>query len=157
MIKVAIITISDRASRGEYEDRSGLQIQKILDHSEIDFKKIIREIVPDEAKEIKRSINNNLDKDFIITTGGTGLSARDITPEVTQSICDKPIPGISEMLRFESLKETLNAVLSRGYCGLKGKTVIINLPGSVKGASFCTELLIPIFAHAKAMIAGKKH
>jgi molybdenum cofactor synthesis domain-containing protein len=156
MLKIAVITVSDRAFSGEYDDRSGPAIRDIVVDYLHDTDPQMY-IVPDEADHIRKTILENLDKDFIITTGGTGLSLRDITPDITRSICEREIPGIAEMLRRESYKETKNAVLSRGYCGMKGKTIVINLPGSEKGAMFCARLIVPLLEHANSMLLGEDH
>ena len=155
-MKILVITISDRASRGEYEDLSGPAVKAILEE-EIAGAEVEIVIVPDEEDEIERALESGLSGDAIITTGGTGLGPRDITPEVTERFCDRSVPGISEMLRAESLKETRNAALSRGYSGMKGKTLIVNIPGSVRGASFCARLLAPLLTHAGGMISGEGH
>ncbi|MBN2036440.1 MAG: MogA/MoaB family molybdenum cofactor biosynthesis protein [Chitinispirillaceae bacterium] len=151
-----VLTISDRAANGEYEDRSGPAIKTVLEAS-VPTATIRMEIVPDEACSIRAAFETNADCDIIITTGGTGLSSRDLTPEVTQEFCDRMIPGIAEMLRMESLKETPFAALSRGVAGIKGKCLIINLPGSEKGASFCARCLTPLLEHACNMRDGKGH
>jgi len=156
MLEVAVITISDRAFRGEYEDLSGPKIKEIIEASALQAKIRIK-IVPDDKEAVRQALLDNLDQDYILTTGGTGLSPRDITPEVTEEICDKEIPGLSEMLRRESYKETKNAVLSRGYSGLKGKTIIVNFPGSVKAVSLCTRLMLPIMEHGRKMVHGGRH
>lgn len=155
-MRILVITISDRASEGVYEDLSGPAVEESLSRN-IPAAEIERQIVPDERASIEKTLTRNLDKDVIITTGGTGLGVRDVTPDVTAEFCDRLIPGIAEYLRTESLKETLNAVLSRGEAGIKGRTLIINLPGSVKGARFCAELLPPILQHALSMIYGEGH
>jgi molybdenum cofactor synthesis domain-containing protein len=155
MLTIAVITVSDRAFKGEYEDVSGPTVRDILFAGlEAD---IVLEVVPDEKEAIGRAIRGHADKDFVVTTGGTGLSLRDVTPEATRAVCDRDIPGIGEWLRRESMAETPNAVLSRGYCGLLGRTVVINLPGSVKAATFCASLLVPILEHARKMVEGGKH
>jgi molybdenum cofactor synthesis domain-containing protein len=156
VLAIAVITISDRAYGGEYEDLSGPKIKEILEQSGLKSE-ITISVVPDEEDSITNMIQHNLDKDFILTTGGTGISTRDITPEITARICDRALPGISEMLRRESYKETVNAVLSRGYSGMKGKTIIVNFPGSVKAVTLCTQLLIPLMEHAIRMVQDKKH
>jgi molybdopterin adenylyltransferase len=155
-MRVLVLTISDRASKGVYEDKSGPAVEESLRGNILDAE-IERQTVPDERVKIEEVLSGNLDKDVIITTGGTGLGPRDITPDVTIRFCDRLIPGIAEYLRTESLKETLNAVLSRGAAGIKDQTIIINLPGSVKGARFCAELLPPILLHALAMVRGEGH
>jgi molybdenum cofactor synthesis domain-containing protein len=156
MLEVAVITVSDRAFKGEYEDLSGPEIKNILQKSKLNIN-VVLTVVPDEKEAIRQAIIGNLEKDYIFTNGGTGISPRDITPEVTEEICDKELPGISEYLRRESIKETKNAVLSRGYSGVKGKTIIVNFPGSVKAVSMCTRLLIPVLEHGIKMIKGEKH
>jgi len=156
LINIAVITISDRAYKGEYEDKSGKRIINILKDSEIEIK-IDYELIPDDKEMIKNAIIKHNKKDYIITTGGTGISPRDFTPDVTKELCEKELPGISEMLRFESYKETKNAVFSRGFSGVMGKTIIINFPGSVKAVTLCTNLVLPILEHGKKMIEGGKH
>lgn len=155
-MKVLVLTISDRASQGVYEDRSGPEIIRILSNA---FKssELKGEIISDSPDHIVEALAKNLDRDIIITTGGTGIGPRDHTPDITEQFCDRAISGIAEYLRRESCAQTLNAVLSRGYAGIKEKTIIINLPGSLKGAIFCTELLIPILEHAQKMVQGYGH
>lgn len=155
-MKVTVITISDRASKGIYEDLSGPAMEKIIKESIADAE-ISRIIVPDEKDEILKALQEAASSDFILTTGGTGLSKRDITPEVCEQYCDRSLPGISEMLRSESYKETPNAMLSRGYAGIKGKTVIVNFPGSVKAVTLCTKILLPVMDHAIKMINNEGH
>lgn len=156
MLEIAVITVSDRAFSGEYEDLSGPKIKEIIVNSITETKASIT-VVPDERELIKKAIEDNIGKDYIFTTGGTGISSRDITPDVTRSICDRELPGISEMLRLESYKETKNAVLSRGYSGIKGKTIIVNFPGSVKAVTLCTKLMLPVMEHAIKMLHNGKH
>ena len=156
MIKVLVLTISDRASEGIYEDKSGPAIEEIL-IKDIPESKVTRIVVSDDPGEIEKALIENLDNDFILTTGGTGIGPRDNTPDITGKICDRLIPGIAELLRAESRRQTMNAVLSRGTAGVKEKTVIINLPGSERGARFCAELLVPILPHTVKMLAGKGH
>ena len=156
MLKIAVITVSDRAFSGEYEDLSGPKIKEILSAAD-PAAEVSLTVVPDEKDKIKQAIEDNIGKDYIFTTGGTGISSRDITPEVTGGICEKELPGISEMLRRESYKETKNAVLSRGFSGIKDKTIIVNFPGSVKAVTLCTNLLLPILKHGIKMLHGGKH
>lgn len=155
-MNISVITISDRASRGVYEDRSGPAIEAILKET-INGCNVSRTIIPDEGETILKSFVNAGSADAIITTGGTGLSPRDITPDITTAYCDRLIPGIAEVLRSESYKETPNTMLSRGVAGMKGKTVIVNFPGSLRAAEFCTRLVAPVLLHAVKMIAGKGH
>lgn len=156
MLKVAVITVSDRASRGEYADLSGLRIREILEQR-LPGADIIGAVVPDEAEAISAEIMKNLDRDYILTCGGTGLSPRDITPETCACICDRDIPGISEWLRRESSRETPHAVFSRAYSGMKGSTVIVNFPGSLRGAELCATLMAGIMPHGRDMIHGGGH
>ena len=155
-MKILVLTISDRASQGVYEDKSGPAIESIL-AEKLPETAIERLIVSDDANAIEETFSSHLDNDVIVTTGGTGIGPRDITPDITEKFCDRLIPGIAEYLRNESLKQTINAVLSRGVAGVKGNTLIVNLPGSVKGASFCAEQLIQILPHAMKMMRGKGH
>jgi molybdopterin adenylyltransferase len=155
-LEILVLTISDRASRGVYADESGPAIERILRERFPDAG-IARRIVADEISEIVETFKNSLHCDFILTTGGTGLSSRDVTPEATASFCDRLIPGIVEILRAESWKQTPQAMLSRGTAGQKGKTLLVNFPGSVKAAEFCTRLLLPVMEHAQRMISGNGH
>ncbi len=156
MLEVAVITVSDRAFRGEYQDLSGPTIVELINESKLEAN-VSLIIVQDDEIQIKKVIQDNLGKDFILTTGGTGIGPRDLTPDVTREICEKEVPGIAEMLRFESYKETKYAVYSRGYCGIRNKTIIVNFPGSVKGADLCARLMIPIMEHGTKMLQGGKH
>lgn len=156
MLKVAVITVSDRAFKGEYQDLSGPKIMQIILDSELEAE-VSLSVVPDNKIDIQRAIEDNLNKDYIFTSGGTGISTRDVTPEVTKDVCDRELPGISELLRRESYQETKYAVLSRGISGVKGETIIVNFPGSVKAVTLCTRLLLPIMEHGKEMILGGKH
>jgi molybdopterin adenylyltransferase len=156
MLKVAVITISDRAAKGEYADLSGPRIREIL-LQRLPGVNIIQAVVADEKEAILAALNQNLDKDYILTTGGTGLAPRDVTPEVCARLCDRDLPGISEWLRHESLRETPHAVFSRAYSGQKGKTIIVNFPGSLRGAELCATLMAGIMLHGRAMVHGGGH
>jgi molybdopterin adenylyltransferase len=155
-MKVLVLTISDRASSGVYEDRSGPAIERLLADL-LPGVVVKRRIVPDEEKKILGAFAEYPSMDVIITTGGTGLSSRDVTPEATVRYCDRLVPGIAEMLRAESRRETPNAVLSRGVAGMKGTTLIVNVPGSVKAAEFCAGILAPVLSHAVNMAHGHGH
>ncbi|NBF41570.1 MAG: MogA/MoaB family molybdenum cofactor biosynthesis protein, partial [Spirochaetes bacterium] len=95
--------------------------------------------------------------DFIITTGGTGIGPRDLTPDVTREYCERELPGIAEAIRAASLAETRTAMLSRGYAGVRGRTIVVNVPGSVRGAAFAASVIAPIMSHAVAMLEGGGH
>jgi molybdopterin adenylyltransferase len=155
-VRVAVITISDRASRGEYEDLSGPEIERLLLERFPDAA-VSRVVVPDEADRIRAALEASARADFILTTGGTGISPRDITPEVTRGFCDKEIPGIAEALRAQSYLETPSAMLSRGFAGLRGSCVVVNFPGSVKAVRRCMETLAPVMEHALRMLQGEGH
>lgn len=153
---IAVITVSDRASRGEYKDESGPEIIRLFAESwpTATFR---NEIVPDGVESVLGALTRHSDADWIITTGGTGPSPRDLTPEASAQFCDRELPGISEYFRMRSLEETPNAVFSRSYCGMKGTTFVINFPGSVKAASFHARLLRPLLAHGMDMAQGRGH
>ena len=155
-MKTKVITISDRASRDVYPDLSGPAIEKTLREYFGDIE-VLREIVADDSMQIWEALQNSLDADIIITSGGTGPGPRDITPEVTKSFCERMTPGIAEYIRARSIEQSLNAILSRGVAGIKGSTVIINLPGSPGAASFCTEIICPVLKHAVEMAKGGLH
>lgn len=156
MLDIAVITVSDRAFNREYSDRSGPEIKRIIEDS-LPGARVSLTVVPDEIEIIRDKMASLIGVDYIITTGGTGISPRDVTPEATREICDVELPGISEMLRRESYSETRYAVLSRGTSGLRGSTIIVNFPGSLKAVQLCTRLMVPIFEHGREMIRGGKH
>lgn len=158
VLKIAVITVSDRAYRGEYEDLSGPKIKEIIEGSPIEAA-VSLTVVPDEADLIRQALEEKIagGADYIFTTGGTGISPRDITPDVTARVCRRELPGISELLRRESYGETPFAALSRGYSGVKETTIIVNFPGSVKAVSLCTRLLLPILRHGAEMVRGGGH
>ncbi|MDO9085815.1 MAG: MogA/MoaB family molybdenum cofactor biosynthesis protein [Anaerolineaceae bacterium] len=147
-ITVAILTVSDRAHRGERFDKSGPALSELLESN--DFIIVDYKIVPDETEEITFVLSTWVEEKIplIFTTGGTGFSPRDITPEATLSLIDKETPGISEFLRYKSFQITPHASLSRGVSGIKGNSLIINLPGSPKAAKECVEFLLPVLPHA---------
>jgi molybdenum cofactor synthesis domain-containing protein len=155
-VRVAVITVSDRASRGEYEDLSGPEIELAV-RALYPSAEVTRSVVPDEPGEILAALESQAEADFILTTGGTGISARDVTPEVTMRFCEKEVPGIAEALRARSYAETPAAMLSRGYAGLRGRTVVVNLPGSPKAVRLCMGVLGPVMEHAQRMARGGGH
>ncbi|MBN2344766.1 MAG: MogA/MoaB family molybdenum cofactor biosynthesis protein [Candidatus Aminicenantes bacterium] len=156
MLRVSVITVSDRAFRGEYADRSGPCIRAIIERR-LPGIEVSLTVVPDEADAIRAAVMENLDRDYILTCGGTGLSPRDVTPETCARLCDRDVPGISEWLRRESQQETPYAVFSRGYSGMKGRTMIVNFPGSLRGAELCADLMAGIMAHGRDMAQGGDH
>ncbi len=152
--KVAIITVSDKGSRGEREDASGPALKKFLGDA-YDVGNIV--IVPDEVPIIADAIKRLIDDekfDLVVTTGGTGVTKRDVTPEATRSVIDRELPGFAEAIRMESYKITPHGIISRGICGIRGESMIINLPGSPKGAVECLGFVIDAIPHALAKIKG---
>ncbi|UCD49294.1 MAG: molybdopterin adenylyltransferase [Phycisphaerales bacterium] len=158
MIRAAILTVSDRCANGEQEDRSAPVLVEIL--SAHGFEIAGQALVPDEQDVIARELVRLCGEsrcDVVFTTGGTGLGPRDVTPEATCSVCDRLVPGLGELMRAESLKRTQNAVLSRGTAGLRGSTLIINLPGSPKAVRECLDVILDTLPHAVEMMRGGGH
>ena len=157
-VKVGVLTVSDRCSRGQAEDKSGRNLQKILrSSSALKVNEILSDCVPDEATEIKRVLLKWCDTEnvhVILTTGGTGFSPRDITPEVTSEIIERPAQGLTLQMLSESLKVTPMAMLSRAVCGIRKGTIIINLPGSLKGSQECFQFVLPALPHAIEVLRG---
>ena len=156
MFNVGILTISDKGSQGQRHDRSGEVIRDSL--SLLDSNVIKYEVIPDEHEVIAGKLAGWADEgkvDVILTTGGTGLSQRDVTPEATISIIDKSVPGLAEAMRAKSLEKTPMAVLSRATAGVRGKCLIINLPGSPKAVRECLEVVLPAVPHAVEIIKGE--
>uniref|UniRef100_A0A7C4JSB1 Molybdenum cofactor biosynthesis protein B n=1 Tax=Thermodesulfobacterium geofontis TaxID=1295609 RepID=A0A7C4JSB1_9BACT len=155
MIKVGILTLSDKGSKGEREDLSG---KILIELSEAENWNVIKyEIIPDEKDQIIEILKNWADKeslDLIITTGGTGVYPRDVTPEATKEVIEKEIPGIPEYIRYISYHITPMAALTRGLAGVRKTTLIINLPGSPKAIKEVFPKLVPIIKHAIEKIKG---
>lgn len=151
VVKVGILTVSDRCSRGEAEDKSGPNLQRLVRSSKLNVDEVLCDCVPDEPNDIKRVLLKWCDSEelhLVLTTGGTGFSSRDVTPEVTSEIIEKPAPGLSLGMLSESLKVTPMAMLSRATCGIRKGTIIINLPGSLKGSQECFQFVLPALPHA---------
>lgn len=158
MFNVGIITVSDKGSAGQREDLSGEVIRKIVESKGYSVK--IKEIIPDEEDEIHSRLLYMCDKlkvDLILTTGGTGFSKRDVTPEATRRACEKMADGISEAIRLYSLQITKRAMLSRAVSGIRGETLIINLPGSPKAVSESLEYIIDSVDHGLEILTGRSH
>jgi len=156
MFSVGILTISDKGWRGERRDESGKAIEDSLPL--VDSRVVKYEIVPDEVDVIAAKLTEWADEgsvDVILTTGGTGLSLRDVTPEATLSIVDKVVPGFAETMRAESLSKTPFAMLSRAVAGVRGQCLIINLPGSPKAVRECLGIVLPAIPHAVEIIKGE--
>ncbi len=158
MIKAAIVTVSDSCAAGNREDRSGPAVAEML--SGKGFEVLERTVVPDEKEAIEAQLCQLCDRsgaDVVITAGGTGLGPRDVTPEATAAVCERLIPGLSEIMRVLGWHKSKTAVLSRGVCGMRNGTVVINLPGSVKGATESLEVIIDVLVHAVEMAKGGGH
>jgi molybdenum cofactor synthesis domain-containing protein len=156
MIKVGILTISDKGSRGEREDLSGKVIEEVV--KKINGEVKYYQIIPDEKDIIQEELIKAVDKlhlDLILTTGGTGLGKRDVTPEATLAIIEKEVPGISEIIRSESFKKTNRAILSRGVAGIRKESLIINLPGSPKGVRESLEIVLEALSHGIEILKGQ--
>lgn len=155
MFTAAVVTVSDRGSRGERADGSGPRIEALL--KERGYVVVHREIVPDEAGEIERALvrlADERDVALVLTTGGTGFSPRDVTPEATERACTRMVPGIPEAMRAASLRVTPRGMLSRGAAGIRGGTLIVNLPGSPKAAIENLESVLPALEHGLEMLRG---
>ncbi len=158
MIKTAILTVSDTCSQGNRRDVSGQTIAEMLTKDK--FEICERKIVPDDLEAIADELRRFSDEagvDVVLTTGGTGLGPRDVTPEATASVCQRMVPGLGEIMRAEGLKKTPNAILSRGTAGVCGKTLIINLPGSPKAVTESLEIILDVLPHAVKMMLGGGH
>ena len=150
----SIIIMSDKGSRGEREDKSGPALKKLLE-KDYHVREII--IVPDDIEMIKQAIARQIDDnatDLIVTSGGTGLSPRDVTPEATKQVIEKDLPGFSEIMRAESYRITPHGIISRGICGTRRGSIIINLPGSPKAAVECLSFVIAAVPHALSKLKG---
>ena len=158
MIRVGVMTISDRCSRGERKDLSGPRLVELVSALNVELLGTL--IVADEVEQIQAGLLDfarNQRADLILTTGGTGLSARDVTPEATAAVLDREIPGISEAMRIQNLKHTPYAMLSRGLAGLIGSCLVVNLPGSVKAVEENFAVISPVIRHALQMTHGDTH
>jgi molybdenum cofactor synthesis domain-containing protein len=153
-LTAAVVTVSDSCSRGEREDRSGPVVAELL--QKLHFSVIEREVVPDDPIRIQNLlIRLAREVRFIVTTGGTGIAARDVTPEATVAVCDRLLPGVAERMRSEGSKKTSFAALSRGVCGVRGRALILNLPGSPAGAVESLEAVAGLIPHAIELLSGK--
>jgi molybdopterin adenylyltransferase len=155
VFSIGIITASDKGSRGEREDISGKTIASMLQELG-EVKHYV--VVPDEQKKLSAEIIHMVDQlkvDLVLTTGGTGLGPRDVTPEATLAVIDRTVPGIPEAMRAKSLEITNRAMLSRAVAGMRGRALIINLPGSPKGVKECLEVVLPVLEHGLSIMKGE--
>ncbi|MGL5598282.1 MAG: molybdopterin adenylyltransferase [Aeromonas sp.] len=155
--KIGIVTVSDRASAGIYEDLSGKAIIDTLNAYLTSEWEPIYQVIPDEQDQIEATLTRLADEDhccLIVTTGGTGPAKRDVTPEATETVCDRMMPGFGELMRAESLKFVATAILSRQTAGLRGDTLIVNLPGKPKSIRECLDAVFPAIPYCIDLMEG---
>lgn len=154
-VLVAVLTASDRSSRGEREDLSGQEISRIV--TEAGWTVLSHTIVADDKQMLKKEmirLTDVLKVNLLLTTGGTGLAPRDFTPDATLEVIERTVPGMAEAMRLDSLRKTPHAMLSRAVCGVRGKTLIVNLPGSPRAVCECLEVIMPAIPHAVELLSG---
>jgi molybdopterin adenylyltransferase len=152
-VSAAVVTVSDSCCRGEREDRSGPAVAQLLET--LKFSVTARAIVPDEKIQIQNLlIRLARETRLIVTTGGTGIAPRDLTPEATRAVCDRLLEGVAERMRAEGLKKTPFAALSRGVCGVRGKALILNVPGSPAGAIDSLQAVAELIPHILQLLSG---
>lgn len=155
-VRAVAVTVSDACARGERVDASGAALVELL--TALGAEIVATEIVPDDLAPLTnrlRTYAERPDVNLIVTTGGTGLSPRDNTPEATRAVIEREAPGLAEAMRAETLKQTPTAMLSRGVCGTRAGTLIINLPGAPKAVRECFAVISPVLGHAVALLAGQ--
>ena len=158
MYKVVVLTISDKCSKGQREDKSGKIVQELVKN--LPGEVIKYELIPDEPEMIKerlRAYADGLKADLVLTTGGTGFTPRDQTPEATREVIEREVPGIPEAMRILCLPRTKKAMLSRGVAGIRGKTLVVNLPGSSRGARESLEAILDGLPHGLDMVLNREH
>jgi len=156
-LTAAVVTVSDSSSRGERDDLGGPAVAAALEKR--NFRIVAREIVPDDEAAIRDVlIRLSAQAQFVVTTGGTGIAPRDVTPEATRAVCDRLIEGVAERMRSEGAKSTKFAALSRALCGVRGRAVILNLPGKPSGAIESFEAVVDLSPHIVQLLSGNtKH
>ncbi len=153
-MRAAVLTVSDRCAAGVQEDVSGPAVVRMLHEAGLAVTRTA--ILPDEVGEIAHALRHHAaEADLVVTTGGTGLAPRDVTPEATRIVCDRLVEGLAEHMRAEGLKQTPMAPLSRAVCGCVGGTLVVNLPGSPVGAQVSLAAILPLLPHALHLLAGQ--
>jgi molybdopterin adenylyltransferase len=157
MIKIGIVNVSDRASKGIYEDLPGKEVKRVLSEYLISDWEPVYEVVPDEQDQLESTFVRFADQEgccLIVTTGGTGPAKRDVTPEATEAVCEKMMPGFGELMRQMSLQYVPTAILSRQTAGIRGNCLIVNLPGKPKAIQECLEAVFPAIPYCIDLIDG---
>lgn len=157
MIRVGVLTVSDRASAGTYNDQSGPMLQELA-RERLGAVVVLADTIPDDLTRIRDTLIEWIDSgqvDLVLSTGGTGFTPRDVTPEATRQVIEREAPGIAEVMRLESLKVTPHAMLSRAVAGIRHRTLVVNLPGSPKAARENLEAILPAIPHGLELLAGR--
>ncbi|HEX8137848.1 MAG TPA: MogA/MoaB family molybdenum cofactor biosynthesis protein [Pyrinomonadaceae bacterium] len=157
-IRAVVLTVSDRSARGEQEDVSGRVLAELLE--EMGAEVLAREILSDDLEPLSerlRAVAERADVNLIVTTGGTGFAPRDNTPEATRAVIEREAPGLAEAMRVETMRQTPTAMISRGVCGIRSGTLIVNLPGSPNGVRESFAVIRPVLRHAVSQLAGQPH
>jgi molybdopterin adenylyltransferase len=153
VLTAAVVTVSDSCARGDRIDLSGPAVALVLEKRR--FQVAAREVVPDDSTQIQNLLTRLAgDVRFVVTTGGTGIAPRDVTPEATQAVCDRLLEGVAERMRSEGVRKTPFAALSRGVCGVRGTSIILNVPGSPTGAVESLEAVVELIPHALNLLRG---
>jgi len=157
MFTVGILTVSDKGAVGKREDASGLLLHQLVD--QLPGKVAVYQVVPDEKEMIRNQLLSFCDRwnvDLVLTTGGTGVSPRDVTPDATQEVIDRLVPGMGEIMRIEGYRKNPRSIISRGIAGIRKKTLIVNLPGSPRAVRENFEILLPALSHAIEKMKGEE-